>query len=852
MRVIENALRNLASSDRTLIEVMAPGGTVARRFTYREVTRAAQALSGRLGGFNANATKPLRVGVVCGNTPAFVVADLACLIGSVVEVPIPLAFSRAQAASLLGEVVVCLVDEEGEKRLAEWGRDVLAPGSAVVRVELDELMAAGLGASSSFYLPPRDGDWVCKIIHTSGTTSRPKGVQIRAFGLDALLCSLRDEMPDGAFRRYLSTVPMSLLIEQVTGLYMVLLHGGALVLLPSDVPLVGTAIAASSRVMPFLAAAHPTALVATPALVDQLRQAATAAYSAGRSVAASLFGADVVPLICCGGAPIDMEVLTSLDDMGIPVYEGYGLSENGSVVTWNRPGARRMGTVGKPLPHVQVRIADDGELLVKSTSLFAGYTTDDPSSCVIDGDGWLHTGDLGEIDTDGYVRLTGRKKNVIITSAGRNIAPEWVEAQYATLPFVRAVAVVGNHLPALHGLFLVDPEKDLDQARAEICGFGAANLSDIERVEVAYVIHGREEVYQRYFTVTGRPTRTVIERAITNGELESGAPKRDGYRVPKNNIREMNMLARQTSTTDVSGLEIRPYGRGAGMIIANRGGLRLSDLDPRWILKQLAVGGHLLFQGFPSDLETFSEFVKAHSSRVTLDPARSFHGGKVAQKVDAGEAAMGLHLENGNSPFRPDLTWFFCEKAASKGSQTTVCDGYRVWDRASESARRQFQEQDIVYHRRVDEQKWKFFVYHHIAGATPMEEIRIEHLLALVNEQRSTTITAEPDGSIRYSFRTPAAHPTLFGSQLAWANSIFGPSYNYEAPRILFADGRDLPAELVAEMHALTSELTEDIDWQDGDIALIDNTRVMHGRRAIEDRSRKIYNAQSYVNRALI
>lgn len=121
----------------------------------------------------------------------------------------------------------------------------------------------------------------------------------------------------------------------------------------------------------------------------------------------------------------------------------------------------------------------------------------------------------------------------------------------------------------------------------------------------------------------------------------------------------------------------------------------------------------------------------------------------------------------------------------------------------------------------------------------------------LVGRNVSTTLQLGDDGSLHYAFRTGAARATLFGSRLAWANSIFGPSYHYEAPRITFADGTEIPDELLAEFRRLTTELTEEIDWQDGDLALIDNTRVMHGRREILDTDRTVYNAQSYLDPAL-
>jgi alpha-ketoglutarate-dependent taurine dioxygenase len=289
------------------------------------------------------------------------------------------------------------------------------------------------------------------------------------------------------------------------------------------------------------------------------------------------------------------------------------------------------------------------------------------------------------------------------------------------------------------------------------------------------------------------------------------------------------------------------YGMGSAMLVRAELGASLADIDPAASIRLLADAGVLLFRGFAPDITGFSEFVRAHSSRITLDPARSFHGGAVAQKVDAGTAAVGLHIENGNSPFAPDLTWFFCEKAAARGSQTTVCDGYRVWDAFSDSARTAFAAQDIVYSRRVDEPRWKAFVRHQSGGTKPDAEITVEDMRALATGAGRTAIEAIENGGIRYDFQIPAAHPTLFGSRLAFANSILGPSYNYEKPRITFADGSELPRHLIAEVEEATAKLTEDLDWQDGDVALIDNTRVMHGRREILDTDRTVYNAQSYL-----
>lgn len=289
-------------------------------------------------------------------------------------------------------------------------------------------------------------------------------------------------------------------------------------------------------------------------------------------------------------------------------------------------------------------------------------------------------------------------------------------------------------------------------------------------------------------------------------------------------------------------------------------GLLLEPTDPATTLASLVPGqvtaalrraGFLLLRGFRPDLEQFSAFVGAHSERVTLDPARSFHGGSTAQKVDAGHDSVGLHLENGNSPFAPTLTWFFCEKAASSGSQTTVCDGYRVWDALSEEARALFREHEIVYSRRVEETRWKAFAAFHL-GSSDAASVTVDQLRELAGGPGETVIDLLEDGSIHYAYRVPAVHGTLFGERPAFANSILGPSNHYETPRITFADGRDIPVHILKEVESVTEEVTEELDWADGDVALIDNTRVMHGRRAITDPERTIYNAQSDLDRVLL
>ena len=243
-------------------------------------------------------------------------------------------------------------------------------------------------------------------------------------------------------------------------------------------------------------------------------------------------------------------------------------------------------------------------------------------------------------------------------------------------------------------------------------------------------------------------------------------------------------------------------------------------------------------------LEGFNAFVARNSSRISLDPARSFHG-RHAQLVDAGLGPIGLHCENGNSPVWPELCWFYCEKAARLGSQTTLCEGRTVWARLSPETRSLFQSNDIAYSRRVDEPRWKTYVQHAL-GKTSVDDVRFADLERVTAGTRSRTILND-DGSIHYSVQVPAVRAGAFSSEPGFANSILGPSNNYEAPVIAFADGSPIPDHVMEEIRRVTEEVTDEIDWRDGDLLLIDNMRVMHGRRAILDPDRIIYNALSFI-----
>ncbi|WP_447884637.1 AMP-binding protein [Serratia fonticola] len=482
-------------------------------YTYEALIHEAHQLAAKL---LAHIQGGALVGVVMGNTSEWVLADVTLLLANLIEVPVPLAFSGEQAAWLLLNCQVILTDEIGAERLAHWQQSGLQLAGAVMAVTCGETPTQ---AQPLRHIAARMAeDTIIKVIHTSGTTSQPKGVLIRRHGLDALVDALWLRAAKDDYQRYLNLVPLSLLIEQVTALYMPLTSGGAVVMPPRDMPPLGSPGVTALERLAILRQASPSSLTLTPALVEALAEKAQA-HGDKPGLMTALFGRETVPLLAAGGAPVNADILFELERLGIPIYQGYGLSENSSVATWNSRNANRIGTVGKPLAHVEVRISEEGELCLRSTSLFAGYSNEDPSSCSIDEDGWLHTGDLATQDDEGYISIIGRKKTMIITANGRNISPEWLESAYRTVPGVLQAIVYGDKQQFLSGIFVVDDIAQAQTIRQAIITFARENLNEIEQIAEPVLLPHSPEIMEHLFTVTGRPRRNAVFDFLPNMRL---------------------------------------------------------------------------------------------------------------------------------------------------------------------------------------------------------------------------------------------------------------------------------------------------------------------------------------------
>ncbi len=296
------------------------------------------------------------------------------------------------------------------------------------------------------------------IIYTSGTTGRPKGCMLTH---DNLMSCARQ------------TAELDIVTsEDSTYLFLPLAHVYAQTQNFTAHALGGCTYYASegpAQVMRDLAEVRPTCFPSVPRIYEKV-YAAFAGAPRTEEVLARAKGAlgGRIRVAISGAAPIAGEILEFFHAAGVPVYEGYGLSESTAFGTVNLPDATRIGTIGRPMPFGEVRIAEDGEIQMRGPHIFAGYWHNDEATAqTFTEDGWLRTGDLGEIDADGYVRITGRTKDIIITAGGKNIAPAAFENELRQSPFVSHVVMHGDRRPYPVALITLDPDHVVPWAREQ-------------------------------------------------------------------------------------------------------------------------------------------------------------------------------------------------------------------------------------------------------------------------------------------------------------------------------------------------------------------------------------------------
>ena len=482
---------------------------------------------------------------VFGNTcEAWVVADLGILMAGATTVPV--------YPSLVGEQAAYIVRDSGAKVL--FAED----DSLVARIrEADAKLVAGLTRTILFGELPapdaakesagtvderiaaaREGD-LATLVYTSGTTGPPKGVMLTHGNL------LADA--DGLAK----IVPMTVDDEQL--LFLPLAHIFGKMLVVSSIR-IGYSTAFAETMLKALdnaAEVRPTFMGAVPRVFEKVyavanekaasaggmkqrlftwatevgkrKQGGWGGFWADRLVLSKIrarFGGRIKFLISAG-APLAKELADWFDGAGIPVLEAYGLTETSGASTFNPLGRQQYGTVGPALPGVEVKIAGDGEVLVRGPTVMKGYWGHDEATReVIDADGWFHTGDIGEIDGEGYLRITDRKKDIIVTAGGKNVAPQNIENLMKQSSWVSQAMVYGDKRPYLVALVTLNVETVTRFAREK--GIDGEPGTLVEHVEVrAEVQRAVDEVNARLSSFETVKRFVILERDFTieGGEL---------------------------------------------------------------------------------------------------------------------------------------------------------------------------------------------------------------------------------------------------------------------------------------------------------------------------------------------
>jgi long-chain acyl-CoA synthetase len=530
--------------------------------SFSEVLEIVRPLA--LGLAELGVVKGDRVSILGNTRPEWTYFDFAALSIGATVVPIYQTNSPEECRYVLensdAKVVVVEDDEQLEKirevrdKLPQLEQIVRMTGASDDALSTEELAAKGAAGDQSRWeslysaVTPAD---ICTFIYTSGTTGPPKGCIIS----------------HGNYRSMLDMVNETSVIEgeDVSYLYLPLAHSFALLIQLGSFDL-GATIAYWERdplkILPNLAELKPTYFPSVPRIFEKIYTAANSgiekegglkqkifnwAIGVGKKMRAversgskpgflltrqyafaddkvlskirNLFGGKL-RLAVSGAAPINPEILTFFDAAGVLVLEGWGMTETSTAATISSPDDFKIGTIGKPFPGCEVKIADDGEILVKGPNVFQGYHKNEEATKETIVDGWLHTGDIGEIDSDGFIKITGRKKDIIITAGGKNITPANLEADIKQHPLVSQCVVVGDRQPYLVALVTLDPEEAAAYAKEQGLQDTPEQLAANADVKASIEAHV-EEINKNYARVEQVKKIAILEQDLSQetGEL---------------------------------------------------------------------------------------------------------------------------------------------------------------------------------------------------------------------------------------------------------------------------------------------------------------------------------------------
>lgn len=471
------------------------------------------------------------------NSIDWVLIDLACQELGIRCIPLPDFFSAGQLENCLHDTLVDLLLTNSESLIG-----------TTLEITTEASEVDSLCSIRALRLKPKVrhedlsiSEQKCpthtqKITFTSGSTGAPKGVCLTAdhqwLTADALATSINIDAP-----KHLCLLPLATLLENVAGVYAPLLSGGTIVV-PSDENrgLSGSSGLDINKLLSCISTVQPNTLILLPQLLTALIAACIQGWTPPKSL----------KFIAVGGAKVAPNLLTQAHEVGLPVYQGYGLSECGSVVALNTPNNNRAEKVGKLLPHCSLVMS--GEHIVISKPIFQGYF-DDPDSWYPSS---VDTGDLGTFE-EGYLSVNGRSKNTIISSFGRNISPEWVESELLGSPLLLQCVVVGENRPHL-AAFLTAPDRVTDTQIQQWISSVNSNLPDYARVRRWERLELKQ--WDGLLTANGRPQRQQLNQqfehlidALYADERTASNNKAPSQLAPVSNIK-MTFFQRLQSETE--------------------------------------------------------------------------------------------------------------------------------------------------------------------------------------------------------------------------------------------------------------------------------------------------------------
>ncbi len=424
------------------------------------------------------------------NSIEWIVVDLACQLANIRIIPVPLFFSEEQIINLLkdcGGVSAMVTDRlEEAHKLVSVKKAGQLQSLALELLQVEQKFKVELPLNTA------------KITFTSGSSGNPKGVCLSVENQFITALSIADSLLVDESENdvtHLSLLPLTTLLENIAGVYAPLIRGGKIII-PSlkESGLLGSASVDAQKILATITKYQPNTLILVPELLMLL----VTAMDMGWNAPASL------KFIAVGGAKVSVDLLERAREKNLPVYEGYGLSECVSVVSLNLPEHEKTGSCGKALPHCEITV-ENRELVVKG-NVHLGYVND-PASWYQQS---IHTGDTGFIDDEGYVHIKGRIKNILVSSYGRNINPEWVESKLLASPLIKQAVIFGDAKPYCVALIHTRFEQTSDSEIQDLIDAINSSLPDYAHVKAWQRLHTPLSVEQGLLTENGRPKRKMI------------------------------------------------------------------------------------------------------------------------------------------------------------------------------------------------------------------------------------------------------------------------------------------------------------------------------------------------------